>query len=210
MRVPDASMVTAKARPLLDGDTIDELIDPRLGNFYSEDEVICMLQAASLCIKRDPYLRPRSKAISSSLLIKHNNLRRFTRWTRANNFSYINRNFNLQSHQQREIRIPIRRPISYYHYLEANNEEAEQEQNFKYCSEELSYIDSAFRSTRTNEVYLFFENEYVVFRNNAPEQRIAREDVNGPVTLENVFTPLVVTYFVANRNRTLSFGRQWW
>ncbi|GKF31288.1 hypothetical protein Tco_0101086, partial [Tanacetum coccineum] len=51
------------ARPLLDGDTIDELIDPRLGNCYSEDEVICMLQAASLCIKRDPYLRPRMSQV---------------------------------------------------------------------------------------------------------------------------------------------------
>ncbi|GJX69002.1 protein phosphatase 2C [Tanacetum coccineum] len=58
----------SQARPLFDGDTIDELIDPRLGNFYSEDEVLCMLQAASLCIKRDPYLRPCPKAISASLL----------------------------------------------------------------------------------------------------------------------------------------------
>ncbi|GKC93879.1 inactive protein kinase, partial [Tanacetum coccineum] len=55
--------LTEWARPLLDGDTIDELIDPRLGNCYSEDEVICMLQAASLCIKRDPYLRPRMSQV---------------------------------------------------------------------------------------------------------------------------------------------------
>ncbi|KAD1976352.1 hypothetical protein E3N88_42074 [Mikania micrantha] len=51
--------LTEWASPLLEEDAIDELIDPRLGNCYSEQEVYCMLQAASLCIKRDPHLRPR-------------------------------------------------------------------------------------------------------------------------------------------------------
>ncbi|GJX27244.1 hemopexin fold protein [Tanacetum coccineum] len=119
--------------------------------------------------------------------------RRFTRWTRANNFSYINRNFNLQSHQQREIRIPIRRPISYYHYLEANNEEAIIEYYIEGVTTIKSYIDSAFRSTRTNEVYLFFENEYVVL-NYAPGTTNARV-VNGPRYIENGFHSLVGTYF---------------
>nr|XP_043637506.1 inactive protein kinase SELMODRAFT_444075-like [Erigeron canadensis] len=55
--------LTEWARPLLEEDAIDELIDPRLGNCYSEDEVHCMLQAASLCIKRDPHLRPRMSQV---------------------------------------------------------------------------------------------------------------------------------------------------
>ncbi|KAI3711996.1 hypothetical protein L1987_70545 [Smallanthus sonchifolius] len=55
--------LTEWARPLLEEDAIDELIDPRLGNSYSEQEVFCMLQAASLCIKRDPQLRPRMSQV---------------------------------------------------------------------------------------------------------------------------------------------------
>ncbi|XP_076941065.1 inactive protein kinase SELMODRAFT_444075-like [Bidens hawaiensis] len=51
------------ARPLLEDEAIDELIDPRLENSYSEEEVYCMLQAASLCIKRDPQLRPRMSQV---------------------------------------------------------------------------------------------------------------------------------------------------
>ncbi|KAL4589232.1 hypothetical protein LXL04_002137 [Taraxacum kok-saghyz] len=55
--------LTEWARPLLEEDAIDELMDPRLGNSYSEQEVYCMLQAASLCIKRDPQLRPRMSQV---------------------------------------------------------------------------------------------------------------------------------------------------
>ncbi|KAI3525003.1 hypothetical protein L1887_03674 [Cichorium endivia] len=55
--------LTEWARPLLEEDAIDELIDPRLGDSYSEQEVYCMLQAASLCIKRDPQLRPRMSQV---------------------------------------------------------------------------------------------------------------------------------------------------
>ncbi|KAL4583723.1 hypothetical protein LXL04_008306 [Taraxacum kok-saghyz] len=51
------------ARPLLEQDVINELIDPRLGKSYSEEEVYCMMQAASLCIKRDPHLRPRMSQV---------------------------------------------------------------------------------------------------------------------------------------------------
>uniref|UniRef100_A0A6N2MK86 Protein kinase domain-containing protein n=1 Tax=Salix viminalis TaxID=40686 RepID=A0A6N2MK86_SALVM len=47
------------ARPLLEEYAIGELIDPQLGNRYSEQEVYCMLHAASLCIRRDPHFRPR-------------------------------------------------------------------------------------------------------------------------------------------------------
>jgi hypothetical protein len=43
---------------------IDELIDPRLGDRYSENEVYCMLHAANLCIRRDPHSRPRMSHVS--------------------------------------------------------------------------------------------------------------------------------------------------
>ncbi|KAM0065995.1 putative protein kinase RLK-Pelle-PERK-2 family [Helianthus debilis subsp. tardiflorus] len=55
--------LTEWARPLLEEDAVNELVDPRLGNCYSEDEVHCMLQAASLCIKRDPHLRPKMSQV---------------------------------------------------------------------------------------------------------------------------------------------------
>ncbi|GJX29855.1 hypothetical protein Tco_0237934 [Tanacetum coccineum] len=51
------------ARRLLEQGSINELIDPRLGNCYSAQEVYCMMQAASLCIKGDPHLRPRMSEI---------------------------------------------------------------------------------------------------------------------------------------------------
>ncbi|KAK9069720.1 hypothetical protein SSX86_010114 [Deinandra increscens subsp. villosa] len=55
--------LTEWARPLLEEAAINELVDPRLENCYSEDEVQCMLQAASLCIKRDPNIRPRMSQV---------------------------------------------------------------------------------------------------------------------------------------------------
>ncbi|XP_071723342.1 inactive protein kinase SELMODRAFT_444075-like [Rutidosis leptorrhynchoides] len=51
------------ARPLLEEYAVDELIDPRLRNSYSEQEVYCMLHAASLCIRRDPHSRPRMSQV---------------------------------------------------------------------------------------------------------------------------------------------------
>ncbi|KAM7255585.1 hypothetical protein ACFE04_008483 [Oxalis oulophora] len=55
--------LTEWARPLLEEYAIDELIDPRLENSYSEQEVYCMLHAASLCISRDPHSRPRMSQV---------------------------------------------------------------------------------------------------------------------------------------------------
>ncbi|XP_073302533.1 inactive protein kinase SELMODRAFT_444075-like [Primulina huaijiensis] len=55
--------LTEWARPLLEAHAIDELIDPRLGSQYSENEVYCMLHAASLCISRDPLERPRMSQV---------------------------------------------------------------------------------------------------------------------------------------------------
>ena len=51
--------LTEWARHLLEDNAVDELIDPCLGDRYSENEVRCMLHAANLCIRRDPHSRPR-------------------------------------------------------------------------------------------------------------------------------------------------------
>ncbi|KAJ7951647.1 Kinase family protein [Quillaja saponaria] len=55
--------LTEWARPLLEEYAIEELVDPGLGNHYSEQEVNCMLHAASLCIRRDPHSRPRMSQV---------------------------------------------------------------------------------------------------------------------------------------------------
>ncbi|XP_021293751.1 inactive protein kinase SELMODRAFT_444075-like [Herrania umbratica] len=55
--------LTEWARPLLEEYAIDELVDPRLGDCYSEHEVYCMLHAASLCIRKDPHSRPRMSQV---------------------------------------------------------------------------------------------------------------------------------------------------
>ncbi|XP_071715828.1 inactive protein kinase SELMODRAFT_444075-like [Rutidosis leptorrhynchoides] len=55
--------LTEWARPLLEEEAIDDLIDPQIRNSYAEQEVYCMLQAASLCIKKDPQLRPRMSQV---------------------------------------------------------------------------------------------------------------------------------------------------
>ncbi|KAL6496968.1 hypothetical protein OROGR_028897 [Orobanche gracilis] len=55
--------LTEWARPLLEAYAVDELVDPRLGNSYSEVEAYCMLHAASLCIRRDPQARPRMSQV---------------------------------------------------------------------------------------------------------------------------------------------------
>ncbi|KAJ0263980.1 hypothetical protein HA466_0024170 [Hirschfeldia incana] len=55
--------LTEWARPLLEEYAVEELIDPRLGDRFVESEVICMLHAASLCIRRDPQLRPRMSQV---------------------------------------------------------------------------------------------------------------------------------------------------
>ncbi|KAK8509069.1 hypothetical protein V6N12_018158 [Hibiscus sabdariffa] len=59
--------LTEWARPLLESHAIRELVDPRLGNNYVEQEVYGMLQCASLCIRRDPHTRPRMSQVGNSL-----------------------------------------------------------------------------------------------------------------------------------------------
>lgn len=54
-----------QARPLLEEHAIDALVDPRLGKQYSQNEVSCMLHAASMCIRRDPQTRPRMSQVNA-------------------------------------------------------------------------------------------------------------------------------------------------
>ncbi|KAJ7299284.1 hypothetical protein O6H91_Y259900 [Diphasiastrum complanatum] len=51
--------LTEWARPLLENHLFHELADPRLNNCFNDEEMYCMLEAASLCIYKDPHLRPR-------------------------------------------------------------------------------------------------------------------------------------------------------
>ena len=55
-----------QARPLLEEYAVEELVDPRLGDRFVESEVICLVHAASLCIRRDPHLRPRMSQVIKS------------------------------------------------------------------------------------------------------------------------------------------------
>ncbi|KAG0486789.1 hypothetical protein HPP92_008884 [Vanilla planifolia] len=55
--------LTEWARPLLEEYAIEELIDPCLGGQYLEQEAYCMLHAASLCIRRDPHMRPKMSQV---------------------------------------------------------------------------------------------------------------------------------------------------
>ncbi|KAE8675033.1 Proline-rich receptor-like protein kinase PERK9 [Hibiscus syriacus] len=55
--------LTEWARPLLESNAICELVDPRMGSLYAEQEVYGMLRCASLCIRRDPHSRPRMSQV---------------------------------------------------------------------------------------------------------------------------------------------------
>lgn len=48
---------------MLQKQAIKELLDPRLMNCYSEQEVYCMALCAYLCIRRDPNSRPRMSQV---------------------------------------------------------------------------------------------------------------------------------------------------
>ncbi|KAG2292272.1 hypothetical protein Bca52824_038941 [Brassica carinata] len=52
-----------QARSRLEEYAVEELVDPKLEKRYSETEIICMIYTASLCIRRDPHLRPRMSQV---------------------------------------------------------------------------------------------------------------------------------------------------
>ncbi|KAK6941407.1 Serine-threonine/tyrosine-protein kinase, catalytic domain [Dillenia turbinata] len=55
--------LTEWAWPLIEEHAIHELVDPRLENCYSDQQVSCMLSCAFLCIQRDPHSRPRMSQV---------------------------------------------------------------------------------------------------------------------------------------------------
>ena len=57
-----------QARSRLEEYAVEELVDPKLEKRYSETEIICMIHTASLCIRRDPHVRPRMSQVKQ---IKH-------------------------------------------------------------------------------------------------------------------------------------------
>ncbi|XP_056168110.1 receptor-like cytosolic serine/threonine-protein kinase RBK2 isoform X2 [Syzygium oleosum] len=52
------------AKPLLDDNVIEDLIDPSLGDDYNSDEMDRVIMTASLCIEQSPILRPRMNQAS--------------------------------------------------------------------------------------------------------------------------------------------------
>ncbi|WCJ42660.1 Protein kinase superfamily protein [Euphorbia peplus] len=71
--------LTEWARPLLKKQAVDELLDPRLRSCYSKEEVQNMLQCASVCISRDPHLRPRMsqvlRMLEGDMMMNSNNIK---------------------------------------------------------------------------------------------------------------------------------------
>lgn len=55
------------ARPLLEENAIHKLVDPSIGNCYVDQEVYRMMQCSSMCIRRDPHLRPRVSQVLKML-----------------------------------------------------------------------------------------------------------------------------------------------
>ncbi|KAH7547185.1 hypothetical protein FEM48_Zijuj01G0282500 [Ziziphus jujuba var. spinosa] len=98
--------VETRARPLLEEYAIDELVDPRLGNQYSEQEVYCMLHAASLCIRRDPQSRPR---MSQVLRILEGDLVMDTNCVSTPGYDVGNRSGRLWAEQQQhqQCHVPL-------------------------------------------------------------------------------------------------------
>ncbi|XBI76407.1 hypothetical protein VPH35_069650 [Triticum aestivum] len=134
---------------------------------------------------------------------------------------YINRNFNPQSHPPRDI--PIMHPIM--EYIDHNNQT--RPLRIQYVPEEIesmwlgttndvpieyyaegvahiaSYIDSAFRSTYWNEVYIFIKEKYVLV-NYAPGSTNDRM-LDGPHYIGDSFPFLAGTAF-AEYGIDASFG----
>ncbi|KAG6547992.1 hypothetical protein Mapa_010814 [Marchantia paleacea] len=55
--------LTEWARPLLEERATHELLDPRLETSYDDYELYCMVHAASLCIRKEPSMRPKMSQV---------------------------------------------------------------------------------------------------------------------------------------------------
>ncbi|KAE7999129.1 hypothetical protein FH972_003599 [Carpinus fangiana] len=96
--------LTEWARPLLEEYAIEALVDPRLGNRYSEHEVFCMLHAASLCIGRDPHSRPR---MSQVLRILEGDMVMDTNYMSTPGYDVGNRSGRICTEQQQQYSGPL-------------------------------------------------------------------------------------------------------
>lgn len=52
---------------MLEEQAIDKLVDPSIDNCYVDQEVYRMMQCSSMCIRRDPHLRPRVSQVRKLL-----------------------------------------------------------------------------------------------------------------------------------------------
>ncbi|XP_022949476.1 inactive protein kinase SELMODRAFT_444075-like [Cucurbita moschata] len=129
--------LTEWARPLLDELVIDELIDPRLGNSFTEHEVYCMVHAASLCIRRDPNARPR---MSQVLRILEGDLVVDANYLSTPGYDVGNRSGRMWTEQQQQ------------NYSGSFSEEPIERLNEKVCVESLrpSYWERDSRTGRTS------------------------------------------------------------
>ncbi|XP_031286126.1 inactive protein kinase SELMODRAFT_444075 [Pistacia vera] len=100
--------LTEWARPLLEVYAIDELVDPQLGNCYSEQEVYCMLHAASLCIRRDPHSRPR---MSQVLRILEGDMVMDANYMSTPGFDVGSRSGRIWTDQQQQQQLPYSGPL---------------------------------------------------------------------------------------------------
>ncbi|MCO5593408.1 hypothetical protein L7F22_047422 [Adiantum nelumboides] len=57
------------------GECHPDVIDPLLDGDYSDYEVYCMLHAASLCVQKDPQLRPKESSYGCHTIIKIQEMR---------------------------------------------------------------------------------------------------------------------------------------
>jgi hypothetical protein len=67
-----------KAKPLLDANNIQELVDPSLGNEYDPEEMVYTLAVASLCIHHSSTSRPSMKSVGGSFLLIKVQMRKLT------------------------------------------------------------------------------------------------------------------------------------
>jgi len=57
-------MIYIQAKPILNGGKVFQLLDPSLGSNYEDDQIERMVLAATLCIRREPRLRPQISLVS--------------------------------------------------------------------------------------------------------------------------------------------------
>ncbi|WCJ39562.1 Protein kinase protein with adenine nucleotide alpha hydrolases-like domain [Euphorbia peplus] len=100
--------LTEWARPLLEEYAIEELIDPQIGNNFSEQEVYCMLHAASLCIRRDPQSRPR---MSQVLRILEGDMLMDSNYSSTPGYDVGNRSGRIWAEQQQHLQNHYSGPL---------------------------------------------------------------------------------------------------